>query len=89
MNTGKIYAGQLWSPSGKTHEPENLHSAAPSLMFLKPERRVSVADLNTRYQPAVGNDACVAMAEFVAGDRDTFVGQMNQYGAAWSEKYPL
>ena len=52
-----------------------------SLMFLKPGERVSVADLTRGINLQSGNDACVAMAEFVAGDQDTFVGQMNQYVA--------
>lgn len=50
-----------------------------SLMFLKPGDLVSVADLSRGIVLQSGNDACVAMAEYVAGSQDAFVSLMNGY----------
>lgn len=50
-----------------------------SLMFLKPGDKVSVADLNKGIIIQSGNDACIAMAEYVAGSQDSFVNLMNTY----------
>jgi D-alanyl-D-alanine carboxypeptidase (penicillin-binding protein 5/6) len=49
-----------------------------SLMFLKPGDRVSVRDLIRGIIIDSGNDACVAMADYVAGTQDAFVNLMNQ-----------
>lgn len=50
-----------------------------SLMFLKPGDRVSVAKLTRGINLQSGNDACVAMADYVAGSQDAFVNLMNTY----------
>lgn len=50
-----------------------------SLMFLKPGERVSVAQLTRGIVLQSGNDACVAMADYVAGSQGVFVGLMNNY----------
>ena len=50
-----------------------------SLMFLKPGDRVSVRDLSRGLIVDSGNDACVAMADYVAGSQDAFVSLMNNY----------
>ncbi|WP_392564906.1 serine hydrolase [Orbus wheelerorum] len=50
-----------------------------SLMFLKPGDKVSVANLNRGIIIQSGNDACIAMAEYVAGSQDSFVNLMNNY----------
>jgi len=52
-----------------------------SLMFLKPGDKVSVANLNRGIIIQSGNDACIAMAEHVAGSQDSFVNLMNNYAA--------
>lgn len=52
-----------------------------SVMFLKPGDKVSVADLNRGIIIQSGNDACIAMAEHVAGSQDSFVNLMNNYSA--------
>jgi len=57
----------------------NKSLAGSSLMFLKPGDRVSVRDLVRGIIIDSGNDACVAMANYVAGSQDAFVGIMNQY----------
>jgi len=50
-----------------------------SLMFLKPGEKVSVRDLSRGVIIDSGNDACVALADYVAGSQSAFVDQMNQY----------
>jgi len=57
----------------------NKSLAGSSLMFLKPGDRVTVRDLIRGIIIDSGNDACVAMADFVAGNQPTFVQSMNQY----------
>lgn len=49
-----------------------------SLMFLKPGDRVTVRDLSRGIIIDSGNDACVAMADYVAGTQANFVNLMNQ-----------
>lgn len=53
-----------------------------SLMFLKPGMQVPVSQLVRGINLQSGNDACVAMADFVAGSQDAFVGLMNSYVSA-------
>lgn len=50
-----------------------------SLMFLKPGEQVSVADLNNGVVIQSGNDASIALADYVAGSQDAFVSLMNKY----------
>ncbi len=52
-----------------------------SKMFIEVGTSVKVADLNRGIIIQSGNDACVAMAEHVAGSEDSFVALMN----AWAE----
>lgn len=49
-----------------------------SKMFVKVNDRVPVRDLMQGIIVDSGNDACVAMAEYVAGSQDAFVSLMNQ-----------
>ncbi|WP_118986591.1 serine hydrolase [Photorhabdus sp. CRCIA-P01] len=51
-----------------------------SVMFLKPGDRVSVKDLNKGIVIQSGNDACVALADYIAGSQDAFISLMNGYG---------
>ncbi len=81
MNTGKFTPDTMVTIGENAWATGNPVFRGSSLMFLKPGERVSVADLTRGINLQSGNDACVAMAEFVAGDQDTFVGQMNQYVA--------
>ncbi|RXJ73094.1 D-alanyl-D-alanine carboxypeptidase [Veronia nyctiphanis] len=48
-----------------------------SKMYIEVGKTVKVADLNRGIIIQSGNDACVAMAEHVAGSEDSFVGLMN------------
>ena len=50
-------------------------------MFIEVGSEVSVSDLNRGIIIQSGNDACVAMAEHVAGSEDSFVDLMN----AWTK----
>lgn len=57
-----------------------------SLMFLKPGEQVSVADLNNGIVIQSGNDASIALADYVAGSQDAFVSLMNKYADAMGLK---
>lgn len=50
-----------------------------SLMFLKPGDLVSVEDLNKGVIVQSGNDASIALADYIAGSQDSFVSLMNNY----------
>ncbi|QGX93144.1 serine-type D-Ala-D-Ala carboxypeptidase DacD [Tatumella sp. TA1] len=50
-----------------------------SLMFLKPGDVLTVRDLSRGVIIDSGNDACVALADYVAGSQENFVGLMNHY----------
>jgi len=50
-----------------------------SLMFIKPGDRVTVRDLSRGLIVDSGNDACVALADHVAGGQPQFVKMMNDY----------
>ena len=50
-----------------------------SLMFLKKGDRVSVRDLSRGLIVDSGNDACVALADYIAGGQSQFVAMMNNY----------
>lgn len=53
-----------------------------SLMFLKPGDRVPVSELNKGIVIQSGNDASIALADYVAGSQDAFVRLMNTYAQA-------
>ncbi|MDP5207995.1 D-alanyl-D-alanine carboxypeptidase, partial [Alishewanella sp. SMS9] len=50
-----------------------------SLMFIEVGTQVSVADLSRGIMIQSGNDACVAMAEHIAGTESAFVDLMNAH----------
>lgn len=50
-----------------------------SLMFIKPGDQVLVMELNKGIVIQSGNDASIALADYVAGSQDSFVGLMNNY----------
>ncbi|MER1975271.1 serine-type D-Ala-D-Ala carboxypeptidase [Pseudocitrobacter faecalis] len=50
-----------------------------SVMFLKPGEQVSVENLNKGVIIQSGNDASIAIADYVAGSQDSFVSLMNGY----------
>jgi len=51
-----------------------------SKMFIKVGDRVKVEDLLKGIAIASGNDACIALAEHIAGSEETFVTKMNEKG---------
>ena len=50
-----------------------------SKMFIEVGKQVSVADLNRGIIVQSGNDACVAMAEYIAGSEGAFASMMNMH----------
>ncbi|WP_093318410.1 serine hydrolase [Thorsellia anophelis] len=50
-----------------------------SLMFLEPNQKVSVLDLNLGLVVQSGNDAAIALAEYISGTQEAFIDLMNQY----------
>ncbi|ENY73227.1 serine hydrolase [Aeromonas diversa] len=52
-----------------------------SKMFIEVGKQVSVDDLNKGIIIQSGNDACVAMAEHIAGSTDSFASLMNTWAA--------
>ncbi|GAA4776371.1 D-alanyl-D-alanine carboxypeptidase family protein [Stakelama sediminis] len=57
----------------KWHGPQ-----AGSTMFLSPNEKVSVANLLSGIITVSGNDACVVLAQGIAGTEDAFTSLMNQ-----------
>lgn len=57
---------------------EKAASMGGSQVFLEPGERQTVDDLLKCIAIASGNDACVAMAEYVSGSEEAFVGKMNE-----------
>lgn len=57
---------------------ENAWRTGGSRMFVRVGTRVSVQDLINGIIIASGNDACVAMAEYIAGSQDSFSALMNK-----------
>ncbi|MGB5444863.1 MAG: serine hydrolase [Psychromonas sp.] len=77
----EIKAGNL-SPTDKVVISENAWSKNfpdSSKMFIEVGTEVSVADLNRGIIIQSGNDACVAMAEHIAGSEDAFADLMNSW----------
>lgn len=60
---------------------ENAWRTGGSRMFVKVGTQVPVSDLINGIVVASGNDACIAMAEFVAGSEGSFVDLMNKIAA--------
>ncbi|WP_199609366.1 serine hydrolase [Flocculibacter collagenilyticus] len=52
-----------------------------SVMFIEVGKEVSVSDLNRGIIIQSGNDACVAMAEYIAGSEGAFADLMNAHAA--------
>jgi D-alanyl-D-alanine carboxypeptidase (penicillin-binding protein 5/6) len=48
-------------------------------MFLKPGDKVPVSELNKGIVIQSGNDASIALADYIAGSQDSFVSLMNRY----------
>ncbi|WP_413742549.1 D-alanyl-D-alanine carboxypeptidase DacA [Sodalis sp. RH15] len=82
IKAGKISPNDVVTVNKDAWATGNPVFKGSSLMFLKPGDRVPVALLNRGIILQSGNDACVAMADFVAGSQDAFVSLMNNYVTA-------
>ena len=60
---------------------ENAAKMGGSQVFLEPGEQMSVHELLKCVVVASANDACVALAEFIAGSEEAFVAEMNKRAA--------
>ncbi len=79
LKSGKIGPADLVTVGQDAWATGNPVFKGSSLMFLKPGDRVSVAQLSRGIDLQSGNDACVVMADYIAGSQDAFVNLMNTY----------
>ncbi|QJC28937.1 serine hydrolase [Enterobacteriaceae endosymbiont of Plateumaris rustica] len=79
IKLGKIHRNDIITISKNAYYSGNLLFNRSSLMFLKYGERVSVKNLIKGIILQSGNDACVAMAEYISGNQDNFVNLMNFY----------
>lgn len=79
MKAGKFKESDLVTVGNDAWATGNPVFKGSSLMFLKPGMQVPVSQLIRGINLQSGNDACVAMADFVAGSQDAFVSLMNSY----------
>ncbi|MFP9230189.1 D-alanyl-D-alanine carboxypeptidase DacA [Pectobacterium cacticida] len=79
IKSGKITPDDIVTVGKDAWATGNPVFQGSSLMFLKPGDRVPVSQLNRGIILQSGNDACVAMADYVAGSQDAFVNLMNSY----------
>jgi D-alanyl-D-alanine carboxypeptidase (penicillin-binding protein 5/6) len=69
------------SPEQQVNVSVRAWKAPGSRMFIEPRRPVSVDELIRGMVVQSGNDACIALAEAVAGSEDVFVQLMNREAA--------
>ncbi|MFH3491330.1 serine hydrolase, partial [Klebsiella aerogenes] len=79
MKAGKFKESDLVTVGNDEWATGNPVFKGSSLMFLKPGMQVPVSQLIRGINLQSGNDACVAMADYVAGSQDAFVSLMNNY----------
>ncbi|WP_105628183.1 serine-type D-Ala-D-Ala carboxypeptidase [Cronobacter malonaticus] len=79
LKAGKIHLDDKVTVGKDAWATGNPALRGSSLMFLKPGDQVSVADLNKGVIIQSGNDASIAIADYVAGSQDAFVSLMNGY----------
>lgn len=82
--TSYVVAAELESGRISMDDMANISKTAwqmpGSSMFIEVDTQVSVSDLLRGVIIQSGNDASVALAEYVAGTEDAFAGLMNEYG---------
>ncbi len=78
LKQGKIQNSDLVtiSPEAWAQNPKLRGS---SLMYLEVGKKVPVSELNKGIIVDSGNDACIAMAQYVSGSQNTFIQTMNRY----------
>ncbi len=79
LKAGKIHLTDTVTVGKDAWATGNPALRGSSLMFLKPGDHVSVEDLNKGVIIQSGNDASIAIADYVAGSQDSFVSLMNSY----------
>lgn len=79
IKAGKIKADDSVTVGQDAWATGNPKLKGSSLMFLKPGDRIPVHELNKGIVIQSGNDACIALADYVAGSQDAFIGLMNNY----------
>ncbi|MDC9612974.1 serine hydrolase [Xenorhabdus khoisanae] len=79
IKSGKISTEDMVTVGKDAWATGNPVLKGSSLMFLKPGDRVKVIDLNRGIVIQSGNDASIALADYVAGSQDSFVDLMNKY----------
>ncbi|SQC91295.1 D-alanyl-D-alanine carboxypeptidase dacC precursor [Cedecea neteri] len=79
LKAGKIHLTDMVTVGKDAWATGNPVLRGSSLMFLKPGDKVSVEDLNKGVIIQSGNDASIAIADYVAGSQDSFVSLMNNY----------
>ncbi|NIF22887.1 serine hydrolase [Candidatus Pantoea multigeneris] len=79
LKAGKIHRDDLVTIGQDAWATGNPKLRGSSLMFLKPGDRIPVDLLNKGVVIQSGNDASIALADYVAGSQDSFIGLMNNY----------
>lgn len=79
LKAGKIHLTDMVTVGKDAWATGNPALRGSSLMFLKPGDQVTVRDLMRGVIIDSGNDACVALADHVAGSESSFVTMMNSY----------
>ncbi|MEJ4043304.1 serine hydrolase [Erwinia sp. SLM-02] len=79
LKSGKINKDDMVTVGKDAWATGNPVLQGSSLMFLKPGDRIPVSELNKGIIIQSGNDASIALADYVAGSQDSFVGLMNNY----------
>ncbi|CNH92669.1 serine hydrolase [Yersinia pekkanenii] len=82
IKAGKVNQDDLVTVGKDAWATGNPALRGSSLMFLKPGDQVKLSDLNKGIVIQSGNDASIALADYVAGSQDSFVGLMNNYAKA-------
>lgn len=79
IKSGKITRDDMVTVGQDAWATGNPKLKGSSLMFLKPGDRIPVSELNKGIVIQSGNDACIALADYVAGSQESFIGLMNNY----------
>ncbi|BAC24320.1 dacA [Wigglesworthia glossinidia endosymbiont of Glossina brevipalpis] len=79
IKSGHIKSSDLVKISKESWMLGNPSLKGSSSMFLKPGDLVSISDLSRGIILQSGNDACVAIANYISGNQESFVELMNNY----------
>ncbi|QJC35563.1 serine hydrolase [Enterobacteriaceae endosymbiont of Donacia sparganii] len=79
LSKGKLHRNDMVTISKNAWATGNNLFSGSSLMFLKLGDRISVSNLIKGIILQSGNDACVAISEYISGNQKNFVNLMNFY----------